>query len=140
MYYTCTTCYRGKTDISLARRKPIHVTHFLHKGFLPSFWARRDLRRTLDLDLSGFAGSKGNRDKSYPPPPHAAGLLRWVRPAGVDQLFPRTIEKWVWLFYKTIRKEGSYLRWDYLTAGRRRAGLKILEMKIIRWRDNLRNE
>ncbi len=74
------------------------------------------------------------------PPPHATGLPRWVRPAGGDLLVPRTIEKWVWLFYKTIGKEGSYLRWDYLTAGRRRAGLKILERQIIRWRDDMRNE
>jgi hypothetical protein len=74
-------------------------------------------------------------------PPHAAGLQRWVRPAGRDLLVPRTIEKWVWLFYKTIRKEGSYLRWDYLTAGCRRVGfLKFLERPIIRWRDDLRNK
>ncbi len=55
---------------------------------------------------------------SPPPPPHAAGLPRWVRPACRDLLATKTIEKWVWLFYKTVGKEGSYLRWDYLTPGR----------------------
>jgi hypothetical protein len=66
-----------------------------------------------DLDLSSFA-SKGNRGKSYfPPSCSRAAAVGETRGQG-DLLVPKAIEKWVWLFYKTNRKERSNLRWDYL--------------------------